>query len=134
MKVPISWLKDYVEFNDSANGLADKLTFSGVEVEGIITEEESEIVLDLEITPNRPDCLSMIGIAREIAVLYGSKLKRPDAITQPTCNLPAYEVSVEVQDSDLCPRYTARILDKVEVKPSPDWMQKRLILAGVRPD
>lgn len=244
MRVPVSWLKDYVDFNDTTEGLADKLTFAGIEVEGIETvggdftgvvvgkiidaeahpnadrltvckvfdgqanhqvvcgapnceigsrypfapigatlkggfkikkaklrgieshgmlcaEDElgisdnhegimrlegdfapgtnladvlgpPEVVLDLEITPNRPDCLSIIGIAREVAALYGSELRLPS--TEPDqAEVDVNDLtSVEVEDTQACPRYTARVLQEARVMPAPHWMRGRLELAGVR--
>jgi phenylalanyl-tRNA synthetase beta chain len=246
MKVPISWLKEYVEFEDSVQGLADKLTFSGVEVEGIETiggsfpgivvgevlsvlphpnadrlticrvhtggdeavqvvcgapnvavglkvpfapvgatlpngmtmkkakirqmdsfgmllaEDElglsndhsgllvlaphwapgtplndvlgpAETVLDLEITPNRPDCLCLLGIAREVAALYGTELK-PPSFQLPETDIPVASLTrIDVDDTVACPRYTARVLQQITIGPSPEWMQKRLTLAGIRP-
>jgi phenylalanyl-tRNA synthetase beta chain len=244
MRVPISWLKDYVEFADTPQGLAAKLTFSGLEVEGIATigcsapgvvvgeilaierhpnadkltlctvnhgagqlvvvcgapnvrvglkapfapsgvtlpngltlkkakirgvfsegmlcapdelglsKEHTglleldakwapgtpiaevlgapETVLELEVTPNRPDCLSLIGIAREVAALYGTQLRKP-ALKLAEAGRPVAELTrVAVEDAAGCPRYTARILTGVKIGPSPAWMQKRLELAGVR--
>lgn len=245
MKVPISWLREYVDFDDTVQRLADRLTFSGVEVEGIeqvggdyaglvvgevvaverhpeadrlticqvqaggdpvqvvcgapnvaagqkvpfaplgavlpngmkmkkakirqvesfgmlLAEDEvgvsddhsglmlldpacqpgtplaeilgpPEVVLDLEITPNRPDCLCLIGIAREVAVLYGSALKWPAFDLRESG--PAVEecTRVDVEDTLACPRYTARVLKDIQIGPSPAWMQKRLTLAGIRP-
>ena len=246
MKVPVSWLKEYVDFEDTIEGLADKLTFAGLEVEAIETigsdfagvvvgeilnvephpgadklrlctveygaEEtmrvvcgapnvevggkypfapvgttlpggftlkkakirgeismgmlcakdelglgedhsgllvldadlepgtpfvkiwgEPETVIELEITPNRPDCLSMIGVAREMAVLYGSVLKIPAAEIFETENDVNEEISVEVDAPEKCPRYTARVLKGATIAPSPEWMQKRLDAAGIRP-
>ncbi|MCF7863486.1 MAG: phenylalanine--tRNA ligase subunit beta, partial [Kiritimatiellales bacterium] len=246
MKVPVSWLKEYVDFEDTIAGLADKLTFAGLEVEAIetigsdfdgvvvgevvnvephpgadklrlctvnhgaaetmrvvcgapnveiggkypfapvgttlpggftlkkakIRGEESmgmlcakdelglgedhsgllvldaslapgtpfvqvwgapETVIELEITPNRPDCLSMIGVAREMAVLYGSKLKLPKIEIAETEGDVTAEMSVAVDAAALCPRYTARVLKNATVAPSPEWMQKRLEAAGLRP-
>lgn len=244
MKVPVSWLRQYVEFDDSIEGLAEKLTFSGAEVEGIETvgggfeglvvgeikavephpnadrlslctvddgneelqvvcgapncavggkhpfapvgtvlqgefkikkaklrgiesfgmlcaEDElgisedhegivelddsavpgtplaelmgpPETVIDLEITPNRPDCLSMIGIAREVAAIYGSEVKIPSVDFAETATPVEELAQVEVLDSAACPRYTARAMTDVEIKPAPEWMRKRLELAGVR--
>ena len=244
MRVPISWLKDYVEFADSPQGLAAKLTFSGLEVEGIetigcaapgvvvgeilaierhpnadkltlctvnhgagqlvvvcgapnvkvglkapfapsgvtlpngltlkkakirgvfsegmlcapdelgLSKEHAglleldakwapgtpiaevlgapETVLELEVTPNRPDCLSLIGIAREVAALYGTQLRKPE-LKLAEAGQPVAELTrVVVEDAAGCPRYTARILTGVQIGPSPAWMQKRLELAGVR--
>ena len=244
MRVLISWLKDYVDFADTPKGLADKLTFSGLEVEGLETHGcaapgvvvgeilsvdrhpnadkltlchvnfgagqltvvcgapnarvglkapfasagvtlpngltlkktkirgvvsegmlcapdelglsqdhaglleldarwapgtplaevlgPPETVLEIEVTPNRPDCLCLLGIAREVAALYGTRLRRPDI--QLAENEPGVEqlTSVAVEDAAGCPRYTARILSGVRIGPSPAWMQRRLELAGVR--
>ncbi len=80
MKIALSWVKEYVEFDHSAEQIATKLTMGGLEVEGI---EESSIgpVLDVYVTPNRGDCLSVVGVAREIAALLGVGIKRPDVDT-----------------------------------------------------
>ena len=246
MKVPVSWLKEYVDFEDTIEGLSDKLTFAGLEVEAIETmgsdfagvvvgeviqiephpgadklrmctveygtEEtmrvvcgapnvevggkypfapvgttlpcgitlkkakirgevsmgmlcakdelslgedhsgllvldaalepgtpfvtvwgEPETVIELEITPNRPDCLSMIGVAREMAVLYGSELKVPAYGIVENDDDVNDEISVCVDDKAKCTRYTARVLKGAKVGPSPEWMQKRLEAAGIRP-
>ncbi|MDR2850341.1 MAG: phenylalanine--tRNA ligase subunit beta [Verrucomicrobiota bacterium] len=247
MKVPISWLNDYVDVSDlSVRELADKLTFSGVEVEGIeevgvtlddsfvvgevlacaahpnsdhlhvckvadgtqewqvvcgapnaraglkvafakigavvpeggfaikkaklrgvesfgmlcsarelkLSEDHSgimeldpalktgtflrdalpkpEVVLDLEITWNRPDCLSIIGIAREFAALLGRPLKLPDATFAESAEPVESFAKVIVEDPQKCPRYTARVMTGVKDGPSPDWMRRRLELCGVR--
>ena len=94
---------------------------------------EPETVIELEITPNRPDCLSMIGVAREMAVLYGSELKLPSIEISETDEDVNAEVSVVVEDAEKCPRYTARVLKDAKIGPSPEWMQKRLEAAGIRP-
>jgi phenylalanyl-tRNA synthetase beta chain len=246
MKVPVSWLKEYVDFEDTIEGFSDKLTFAGLEVEAIETigsdfagvvvgeilaiephpdadklrlctvefgaEEtmrvvcgapnvavggkypfapvgttlpcgitlkkakirgevsmgmlcakdelalgedhsgllvldanlepgtpfvkvwgEPETVIELEITPNRPDCLSMIGVAREMAVLYGSELKLPSVNISETEEDVNAEISVRIDDEEKCPRYTARVLKGASIAPSPEWMQKRLEAAGIRP-
>ena len=245
MKIPLSWLKEYVDFQDTVEGLADKLTFSGVEVEGIerlgggvpgvvvgevlaiekhpnadkltlckvnyggasemtvvcgapnvavggkypfaplgtalpagftiekrkvrgvfsegmlCAEDElgiskdhaglmvldakwapgtplaevlgpPETVIEVEITPNRPDCLSLLGIAREVAALYGTRVKVPDASLRESNPAVEKATSVAVEDLTDCPRYTARILQNVKVGPSPDWLKRRLEAAGIR--
>ena len=246
MNVPVSWLKEYVDFEDTIEGLADKLTFAGLEVEaietigsdfaGVVVGEvlaiephpdadklrlctvnygadenmqvvcgapnvemggkypfapvgttlpcgitlkrakirgvesmgmlcakdelglgedhsgllvldaslepgtpfvkvwgEPETVIELEITPNRPDCLSMIGVAREMAVLYGSELKLPKIEIAETENDVNAEIAIVVEDAAKCPRYTARVLKGAKIGPSPEWMKKRLEAAGLRP-
>ena len=245
MKIPLSWLKEYVDFADTVEGLADKLTFAGVEVEGIerlgggvpgvvvaevtaiqkhpnadkltlckvnyggpaemtvvcgapnaavggkypfaplgtalpcgITIEKRKVrgvfsegmlcaedelgisadhsglmvldakwapgtplaevmgppetVIEVEITPNRPDCLSLLGIAREVAALYGTKVKLPEATLVESEPAVEKATSVVVEDLNDCPRYTARILRDVQVGPSPDWLKRRLEAAGIR--
>lgn len=92
-----------------------------------------DYVFEFEVMPNRPDCLGVIGVAREVAVLLGKELKQPSAgfteIEEPIFA----RASVEILAPDLCPRYSARLLRCVEVKPSPYWLQWRLKVAGIRP-
>lgn len=90
-------------------------------------------VIEVEITPNRPDWLSVVGVAREIAALTGRELKLPaPAFTEGT-EKAAELTSVTIEDPDLCPRYAARLIRGVKIAPSPRWMQARLESAGVRP-
>jgi len=132
MKLPIDWLKDYVDIDESPEALSDRLTFSGTEVEGLETVEGG-VVLTIEVTPNRPDCLSMIGMAREVAALYGRALRIPE-IALPEGEEPvADRLAVDVEDAAGCPRYSARRLNGVTIGPSPEWMQRRLIQCDVRP-
>ncbi|MDD4869783.1 MAG: phenylalanine--tRNA ligase subunit beta [Kiritimatiellae bacterium] len=245
MKVPVSWLKEYVDFDASPEELAKKLTFSGTEVESIQTiggdfkgvvvgevrsiekhpgadnllvckvnsgrEEVSvvcgahnfnvgdkaplalvgaelpngmkieerkvrgvismgmlcaedelglsddhsgimlvsrnipagtpfsevagppETVLSVEITWNRPDCLSIIGMAREVAALFRTSIKLPSVDFMERGEPVEMLADVDLQDVEGCPRYTARVLTDIKLKPSPSWMQKRLTLCGVRP-
>jgi phenylalanyl-tRNA synthetase beta chain len=92
----------------------------------------AETVFELEITPNRPDCLSIIGIAREVAAIYGKPLKMPSIELKESGSPVEKEISVEVKDSVKCPRYTARVLKNVKIGPSPDWMKRRLETCGTR--
>ena len=245
MKIPLSWLREYVDFDDDAAGLANKLTFSGIEVEGIdavrtglddvivaeiidvrehpgadrltlctvndgtadlqvvcgadnvragdkaafapcgcklpsgmkikkakVRGEESfgmlcaedelglsddhdgiylvdsaiktgtpitdvvgepDEVLDLEITWNRADCLSILGIAREVAALYGTEVRLPDASLTESGIAASDKVSVEIANPDGCPRYTGRYLSGAKVGMSPAWVQSRLSACGIRP-
>ena len=91
-----------------------------------------DVVFDLEITPNRPDWNSVIGIAREIAAVTGNKLKLPVFSVQ--CSEVRTEdlVSVRIEDAELCPRYTARIVRGVKIGPSPDWLRQTLEKVGIR--
>ena len=93
---------------------------------------EPETVLELEITPNRPDEISLIGVAREVSALTGAPLRLPDATLREDGGPVEAETRVEVEDTADCPRYSARVLKGVKVGPSPDWMKRRLEAAGIR--
>jgi phenylalanyl-tRNA synthetase beta chain len=93
----------------------------------------ADTVLELEITPNRPDCLSMVGIAREVAAITHMPFTVP-ASTPAESGAPAAEqVSVTIDDPELCPRYTARVIRGVKIGPSPEWLIERIVAAGTRP-
>ena len=92
----------------------------------------SDVVYDLEITPNRPDLNSVIGIAREISAVTGNPLKRPQIELQESGAPAADLVSVRLEDPELCPRYTARVIRGVKIAPSPDWLSSTLEKVGVR--
>jgi phenylalanyl-tRNA synthetase beta chain len=89
-------------------------------------------ILELEVTPNRPDCLSHLGIARELCALGGGKLRLPENQFPEAETETASEVEVEIEDEIACPRYTARIIKGVGIKPSPKWMALRLESLGIR--
>lgn len=91
-----------------------------------------DTVLDVSITPNRADCLSMIGIAREVAAITGKKIKMPVGEVYESAEDINSITSVKIIDSDLCPRYTARMIKDVEIRPSPVWMKTRLEAVGLR--
>lgn len=92
-----------------------------------------DTVLDFEITPNRPDCLSMLGMAREVAAIAGTRVKYPMCEIKPSQQNVSDFVSVRILDNELCKRYSARVIRNVEIKPSPLWLQRRLRAAGMRP-
>lgn len=92
----------------------------------------SDVILDVGVTPNRADCLSILGIAREVAAITGKKLRYPSVqFTENGEEIEKY-AAVDIIDPDLCPRYTARLIKGVTIKPSPRWMRLRLEAAGVR--
>jgi len=91
-----------------------------------------EVVLEAEITPNRPDCLSILGIAREVAALYGSRLKRPAVWTEPAGLAPG-RIAVAIESGADCGRYLGRVLESVRVAPSPAWLQQALRAMGAEP-
>jgi phenylalanyl-tRNA synthetase beta chain len=94
-----------------------------------------ETVIDFEITPNRPDCLSIIGMAREAAATFGSRLRYPDTDIE---NIDSSKdasslISVDIEKPELSPRYVARVAEDIVIKDSPWWLQRRLMFAGMRP-
>lgn len=93
----------------------------------------SDHLLEVEITPNRGDCLSVLGVAREVAAITGEKVVLPPAELSEGADPIGSFASVTVTDPDLCPRYSARVVDGLAVAPSPAWMQRRLSLCGIRP-
>jgi phenylalanyl-tRNA synthetase beta chain len=98
-----------------------------------LTEYMGDTILGLELTPNRLDCLSMLGVAREVAALTGGKVTEP-AVNYDESGKPiADRVSISIADPDLCERYTASLVQGVKIGPSPKWLQDRLTSAGLRP-
>ena len=92
----------------------------------------SDVVYDLEITPNRPDLNSVIGIAREIAAVTGNELKVPEVRSQESGVRTESLVAVRIEDAEFCPRYTARVVRGVKIGPSPDWLRATLEKVGIR--
>ncbi|MFC1950259.1 phenylalanine--tRNA ligase subunit beta [Chloroflexota bacterium] len=92
-----------------------------------------DVILDLDVTPNRPDCLSIIGIARETVALTGQTLSLPEASYEETASPIDQQISVEITAPDLCPRYCASLISGVKIAESPRWLQQRLLACGMRP-
>ncbi len=130
MKVTYSWLKDFVDIKLSPEALAEKLTMAGIEVVSL-EEKRGDFVFEIEITSNRPDWLSIFGIAREVAVITGKKLKETGRFKKADESIEK-TVNLEIQDKKDCPLYVARILRDVKIGPSPQWIKDRLELLGCR--
>jgi len=129
VKLPVSWLKEYLDVTLAPDKLADILTMSGTKVEEV-KGHDADAVIDLEITTNRSDCLSILGLAREISVLTGKKLRLPykEAGALPKGKTPV----IRVEDKKGCPLYTARILEGVRVGSAPEKARRFLEGAGTR--
>ncbi|MDY6912627.1 MAG: phenylalanine--tRNA ligase subunit beta, partial [Chloroflexota bacterium] len=98
-----------------------------------LVEYMGDTIFDISVTPNRPDCLNMIGIAREIAAFTGAEVRLPE-VHYDELELPASAmIAIDILDPDLCPRYCGGIIRDVKIGDSPQWMQERLIAAGMRP-
>ena len=159
MKVLLSWLREFVDVREDADQIARVMSLRGFAVEGIedpafgirmavlsgggtVIEESSssDRVIDFEVTGNRPDCMSVLGMAREIATAFQLPLKlgqigggpSPGGDTNASGAGPGGTVTITLENPDLCPYYAGGVLD-VTVGPSPDWMQARLKAGGVRP-
>lgn len=132
MAVSINWMKEYVDFAWTPQELAHVLTMAGIAIEGV-EDQDGDYTLELDLTPNRGDCLGMINLAREIAALNDTQVKIPDLnMKENNENIHDF-IKVDIKDTDLCLRYTARLIKNVKIKPSPEWMQTRLINSGIRP-
>src|SRR5262245_8476392 len=92
-----------------------------------------DAILEVEVTPNRPDCLAIVGVARELAALTGGRLRLPDSTVREDRALTTAGWRITIEDPDLCPRYAARLITDVAVGPSPAWLAQRLRAAGLRP-
>lgn len=92
-----------------------------------------DVILELELTPNRGDCLSMVGVAREVAAIFNTELKIPRPELKSLAESIEGKVTVDIEEPELCRRYVAKLLTNVKIFPSPGWMQERLRAAGVRP-
>lgn len=131
MRLPLEWLEDYIEVDIPVEELAHRLTMAGIAVENI-EKVDNDTILELDLTPNRGDCLGIINIAREVAALTGKPLDIPRTKLDEIDEKVEDFVKITVE-SNLCKRYSARVMKNVRVEPSPAWMQERLTKAGIRP-
>ena len=129
MNISYNWLRDLVEVNLSPQELASKLTNVGLAVEGI-HEAGDDFVFDIDLTSNRSDCLSHLGVSREVAAITNYELRITNDNEQSATNNQQNLVSI--QDADLCHRFTARIIRNVKIGASPEWLVKRLEAVGER--
>ena len=134
MNISYNWLRDLIDIDLSPDELAKKLTGVGLAVEGIHAHGD-DFVLDIDLTSNRPDCLSHLGIAREIAAIIRAET-RPAGSVPPNGSFGIAQDSasnlITVQDPDLCSRFTARIIRNVRIAPSPKLLVDRLEAIGER--
>lgn len=131
MKVAYNWLKEFVEVSASPQEVASRLALSGTNVAGIENNSHGAVI-DAEVTSNRPDCLGMLGIAREVGAIYRLPLKGIAPKPAESASAKATDaVSVKIEAPDLCGRFTARVIRGVKIQPSPAWLRERLEAAGV---
>ena len=132
MFISFQWLKELTETRFSPEELRERLTMVGLAIDAV-QQHDGDVVLDVEVPSNRPDCLSHVGIAREVAVIENGQVQLPAPQPPKTERCSKDLTSVEIRDPDLCPRYAARLLRGVKIGPSPDWLAKRLETIGQRP-
>lgn len=152
MRVPLGWLKEYVQVEANAEEIATRLTMGGLEVEGIEDAETIRTnalklgasgaaataaaglapVLDVYITPNRGDCLSILGVAREVAALYDMPLNLPQIPVSEADSKAGGQTSVTIENPELCPRYAAKLVRGLKVQESPVAFQAKLLACGQR--
>jgi phenylalanyl-tRNA synthetase beta chain len=132
MFISYGWLKELTETRLSPDELRERLTMVGLAIDAV-EQHGGDAVLDVEVPSNRPDCLSHVGIAREVAVIENGRMQLPAGEQIKTEGRAESLTSVEIADPDLCPRYAARLVRGVKIGPSPDWLAKRLETIGQRP-
>lgn len=131
MKISLNWLSDYIETGLNTEEIVEILIDLGLPCEAI-EHIDDDTVIDVEITSNRGDCLSLIGIARELAAATGKELKMPIFSLDESDKDVTEFAGVEIIEPELCPRYTARIIEGVKIGPSPDWLRKRIEAVSLR--
>ena len=141
MKVPLSWIREFVDVKASAEEIGTLMGVRGLALEGLEAHGD-DVVMDFDVTANRPDLLSVIGIAREIAAAYQVPLITPGSSRRgPPAKAgghmvadwkPDQSIPITIEEPDLCGRYIGATAD-VTIGPSPQWMQDRLSACGVRP-
>jgi phenylalanyl-tRNA synthetase beta chain len=138
MKLVLSWLREFVDVTASADEIAETIGLRGFEVASVERLEDDDAVIDFEITANRPDCLSVVGLAREVATAFDRPIALPSSEPgarvrlAPLTGGDANGVRVTIEDAELCPRYAALVAE-VRLGTSPTWITRRLQAAGVRP-
>ena len=132
MLISYNWLRELTDTKLSPQELRERLTNVGLAVDAV-EERDADYVLDVEVPSNRGDCLSHVGIARELAVIENAGVQSPKSQIENANGKTSDFASVEIRDPDLCPRYAARIVRGVKIAPSPEWLRKRLEVLGQRP-
>ncbi len=132
MQFSRNWLSEYVELPDTFEILAEGLTAAGLAVEGSKTVED-DILFDIDVTSNRPDCMSHLGVAREVSAVFGVPVRPPQAPAPGSVKIESNSWgSITIEDTDGCARYVGVVVRGVQVGPSPDWLKARLEAVGVR--
>ena len=127
MKLSLNWLKDYIDPKLSTNELTERLTMAGLEVESVETIN-GDTVLEMEITPNRPDCLNILGLAREIGSITGKTVINPKIKSH---KIPHLKNLIQIENKKECSRYIGTLIKDVQIKNAPLEMKHRLTALGI---
>lgn len=136
MHISYKWLKEFIDIKGSASHTASLLTMAGIETEAV-TSALGEEILAIEITPNRGDCLSVLGIARELSAILNIPLKGRrnnediSEIWESPCGFQS-DISIHIDDKEICSRYTGIVIKDIKIAGSPDWLKSRLASSGIR--
>src|ERR1051326_9058689 len=132
MFISYNWLRELTGTKLLPEEIRERLTNVGLAIDAV-EPRGNDFVLDVEVPSNRGDCLSHVGIAREVAVIEKSKVQSPESKVQNASGKTSDFTSVTIDDPDLCPRYAARIVRGAKIAPSPEWLTRRLEAIGQRP-
>lgn len=137
MKLTLRWLREFVAVQSSPHEIAKSLTMAGLEVESLVPfadgdRSREDWVMEVAVTPNRGDCLGILGLAREVAAICGGRLRLPPIQPHSKDSGMKRLVDVEIRSPSLCPRYSARMVLGIRVTESPEWMRARLEACGIR--
>lgn len=137
MKFTFNWLKEFVALEIAPDELSASLTMAGLEVESFTRlsapeADENDWLFEISVTPNRGDCLSIMGLAKEVAALTAKPLNASSTGAQTKVTQRLAGVEIKIANPELCRRYSAIVLDDLRIRPSPEWMRHRLEACGFR--
>ncbi len=125
-----AWLADYVHLDAPTEEIVERLLMAGLNHESTVAHGSDEAI-EIEVTSNRPDWLGHLGVARELAVLFGRPLHVPDPQPAETGPAAAESIAIEISSPEICPFYCGRVIRGVQIGPSPQWLVDRLAAVGV---
>ncbi len=131
MKISIQWLQDFLDLPEAPREVGERLTLAGLAVDGV-ARAGSDTILELDVTANRGDCLSHIGVARELSAIYDIDIRAPEAAVAEESAAIDDVFAIAIDDAGLCRRYCGRYISGVRVGPSPEWLVRRLEAVGIR--
>jgi phenylalanyl-tRNA synthetase beta chain len=131
MKISMQWLQEFLDISEEPAQVGDRLTLVGLAVDGLETLS-NDTILELDITANRGDCLSHLGVARELAAVYDLDIRHPETAVEENSTAVEDTFAISIADPVLCRRYCGRYISGVTIGPSPEWLVERLEAVGVR--